>query len=150
AYGALARSVRRVVRPRGLVLMRFFTRPEHSEPAEQVFSDLRAGRIGSFHAFKWRLAMALHGSLGAGVRLCDIWNAWHDGISRPEELARERGWPLPVVLTIDDFRGVEARYTFPTLAEARAAMAGGFEEVSRTFPKYELGERCPILAFRPK
>ena len=150
AYTAMMQNLRRVIRPQGLVLMRFFTRPDRPEAPASAFADLRAGRIGSFHAFKWRLAMALHGSLDAGVRLADIWSAWHDAIPDPEEVARERGWPLPAVLTIDDFRGVGARYTFPTLAEARAVMAAGFEEASCHFPTYELGERCPILVFRPR
>ena len=69
---------------------------------------------------------------------------------RPEELARSLNWPLPEVLTMDDFRGVAARYTFPTLEEARTTMATGFEEVACHFPDYELGERCPTLAFRPR
>ena len=150
AYTAMVESLRRIVCRQGLVLMRFFTRPDRSEAPADAFADLSAGRIGSFHAFKWRLAMALHGSLDAGVRLADIWDAWHDAVPDPQEVARERGWPLPVVLTIDDFRGSATRYTFPTLSEARAAMADGFEEVSCRFPTYELGERCPILAFRPR
>jgi len=150
AYAAMSQSLRRVVRPRGLVLMRFYTRPDRPEAPASAFADLRAGRIGSLHAFKWRLAMALHGSLEAGVRLGDIWDAWHDAVPHPEDLARERGWPLPVVLTMDDFREADTRYTFPTLSEARAVMAAGFEEVSCHFPTYELGERCPILAFRPR
>jgi hypothetical protein len=29
-------------------------------------------------------------------------------------------------------------------------MAAEFEEVSCHFPRYELGERCPILAFGPR
>lgn len=149
AYAAMVRNLRRVIRPHGFVLMRFFVRPDRPEAPERALADLRAGRIGSFHAFKWRLAMALHGSLDAGVRLSDIWDAWHDGVPDPEKLARERGWPLPVVLTIDDFRGSATRYTFPTLSEARAVMAADFEEVSCSYPAYELGERCPILAFRP-
>ena len=149
-YAALANSLHRALQRRGLVLMRFFTRPERPETPAHVFAELHAGGIGSFHAFKWRLAMALHTSLDAGVRLADIWDAWHAAVPRPEEVAQSRGWPLPVVLTIDDFRGVSERYTFPTLSEARAAMAGGFEEVSCDFPGYELGERCPIMAFRPR
>jgi hypothetical protein len=149
-YPAMSQDLRRVLHPRGLVVMRFFTRPDRPETPARAFADLRAGRIGSFHAFKWRLAMALHGSLEAGVRLGDIWETWNDAFPRPEELARERGWPLPVVLTMNDFRGGETRYTFPTLSEARAAMAAGFEEMSCHFPQYELGERCPILTFRPR
>jgi SAM-dependent methyltransferase len=149
-YDAMVRSLRRVLRPRGLLLLRFFTRPRRPEAPAQVFDDLLAGRIGNFHVFKWRLAMALHAGLSEGVRLADIWEAWHAAVPRPDELARTLGWPLPVILTIDDFHGLDARYTFPTLGEAREAMAAGFREVACHFPAYELGERCPILAFHPR
>lgn len=149
-YEPMVRSLRRVLDRGGLLLLRFFTRPDRPEPPAGVLDDLLAGRIGNFHAFKWRLAMALHGSLSDGVRLADIWDAWHAALPHPEELAQRLGWPLPVILTIDDFRGVDAQYTFPTLAETRAAMAAQFEEVACHFPAYELGERCPILAFRPR
>jgi hypothetical protein len=99
--------------------------------------------------FKWRLAMALHGGLEEGVRLADIWDAWHAAVPRPDELARRLGWPLPEILTMDDFRNVQARYTFPTLAEVRAFAAARFEERGCHFPEYELGERCPTLVLRP-
>jgi hypothetical protein len=149
-YETMRRSLRRVLDPRGLLLLRFFTRPDRSEPVANVFDDLLAGRIGNFHVFKWRLAMAQHGSLSDGVRLADVWDVWHAAVPRPEDLARNLGWPLPVILTIDDFQGVAAYYTFPTLAEARRVMSDGFEEVACHFPAYELGERCPIIAFRPR
>src|SRR5262249_1917573 len=127
-YEGLARSLRRVLGPGGLVLMRFFTRPERAEPPARVFSDLAAGRIGNFHVFKWRRAVGLHGTLASGVRRADIWDAWRAAIASPEALARDRGWPLPVVQTIDDFRGLDARYSFPTLTEARDVLAEGFTE----------------------
>jgi hypothetical protein len=149
-YGTMARAMRRVLSATGLVLMRFFTRPAHPEPVEKVFEDLFGARIGNFHVFKWRLSMAMHGSLDEGVRLADIWDTWHAAVPQPETLAKLLLWPLPEILTMDDFRGAQAAYTFPTLAEARAMMAPDFEEVGCHVPGYELGERCPTLAFRPR
>jgi hypothetical protein len=148
-YDATVRAMRRVIRKSGLFLMRYFIRPDVPEPVAGVVDDLLQGRIGNFHVFKWRLAMALHGSLDEGVRLADIWDAWHAAVPEPAQLARQLRWPLHAVLTIDAYRGVQTRYTFPTLAEARAAMAGAFDEIACWFPGYELGERCPTLAFRP-
>lgn len=148
-YRATVQALRRLVRPHGIVLMRFFIRPDVAEATAAVIADLHAGRMGNFHVFKWRLAMALHGSLDDGVRLADIWDAWHASVGDPAGLARRFGWPLAVVQTIDAYRGVETRYTFPTLAEARAAMADAFDEFACWFPHYELGERCPTMAFRP-
>lgn len=149
-YRAFSRSMRRVLRDGGRLFMRYFLRPEKPEPVSGIFDDLGAGRIGNVHAFKWRLSMALHGTLAEGVVLGEIWDVWHQAVPLPERLARERGWPLPEILTMDDFRGVPARYTFPTLAEARSAVAQEFEEIACHYPGYELGERCPTLVLRPR
>jgi hypothetical protein len=64
----------RVLRPGGLFSHRFFLRPERGEKTDSVFDELRAGRIGNFHIFKWRLAMSMHGAIEDGVRLGDIWD----------------------------------------------------------------------------
>jgi len=149
-YRVTIRAMRRVIREHGIFLMRFFVRPDTREPVAVVVDDLLQGRIGNFHVFKWRLAMALHGSLDEGVRLADIWDAWHATVPDPSQLASGLGWPLRAVLTIDAYRGVATRYTFPTLAEARAAMAESFSEAECFVPGYELGERCPTMSFRPR
>jgi len=150
AYRAVVGEVRRVLRDDGLFIMRFFTRPVKPEPAAKVFDDLHGGRIGNFHVFKWRLAMALHGELEQGVRLAVVWDAWHAAVPEPESLAARLGWPREAVHTIDNYRGVATRYTFPTLTEARSAFASAFIEIENFFPRYELGERCPTLVFRPR
>lgn len=149
-YIGLAASVCRVLAPQGLYSMRFFLRPEITEPLAQVFDDLWQRRIGNFHIFKWRLAMALHGALQEGVRLADVWQVWHDTVPDAEGLARYLDWPIQAVHTINAYRDASARYTFPTLAEARAALAKDFEEIHCYVPTYELGQRCPTLRMRLK
>ena len=150
AYGAMGRSIRRVLRPGGILVMRFFNRPEQSEPTARVFADLAEGRIGSFFAFKWRLAMALHGTIKEGVRLGAIWDAWHAAVPEPDRLASRLGWPLEKLSMMDAYRQSDVRFTFPTLAEARAALHADFEEIACRFPGYELGERCPTLILQPR
>lgn len=144
-YPALGREVARALAPGGRFVMRFFVRPERPEPVDAVFADLRAGRIGSFHAFKWRLAMALHGSLAEGVAVAEIWSHWRARERDAEALAAHLGWPAAEVRTIDAYRAASARYTFPTLAEARASLAEDFVERACHIGGYELGERCPTL-----
>jgi hypothetical protein len=129
--------------------MRYFVRPERSETQGAVVDDLWQGRIGNFHIFKWRLAMALHGSLEEGVRLGDIWSAWHEAVPDPARLAARLGWRKEVINTISNYRDVDTCYSFPTLEEARA-LVGDFEIVSTRIPDYELGQRCPTLVMRPK
>jgi hypothetical protein len=147
-YAAFAAELRRVAADDALLAMRYFLRPERAEPVAVVVDDLWQRRIGNFHVFKWRLAMALHGTLEEGVRLGDIWDAWRQAVPDPAQLAAHLGWRPEVVNTIHNYRGVDTRYSFPTLAEARAN-AGGFEIVATHTPDYELGGRCPTLIMRP-
>lgn len=148
-YQALFGSLRRVLRDDGLLVMRFFVRPPQAESGDRVFDDLLAGRIGNFHVFKWRLAMALHGSSEQGIRLADIWDAWHDAGIDTAALAARLGWMPESIATIDVYRDVQTRYTFPTLDEVRAIAADCFAEQSCHVGDYELAERCPTLTFRP-
>jgi SAM-dependent methyltransferase len=150
AWQATLREVRRVLRTDGIFIMRFFLRPLITETVVAVIGDLLAARIGNFHVFKWRLAMALHGTLEQGVCLADVWHAWHAAVPDAQALAARLGWPLESVRTIDNYRDVASRYTFPTLAEARAILAPLFLETACHFPNYELGDRCPTLVCRPR
>lgn len=145
-YRAFGREVCRVLRPGGRFVSRLFVRPEESEPVEQVLGDLAGGRIGNFHVFKWRLAMALHDGLDRGVRVGDIWECWHGAGIEPRALAARLGWPEEEIRTIEAYRDAGARYTYPTLGEARQALAPHFEELACHFGDYELGERCPTLS----
>jgi len=147
-YAAFAAELRRVATDGALLAMRYFLRPASAESLARVIDDLWQRRIGNFHVFKWRLAMALHGTLEQGVRLAEVWAAWHDAVPDPEKLAVHLGWPAAVVNTINNYRNVETRYSFPTLEEVRAC-TGDFEIAAMHVPAYELGERCPTLIMRP-
>jgi hypothetical protein len=146
-YEAMVRELRRVLNGAGMLALRFYVRPEMGELLEAVFDDLKAGCIGNFHVFKWRLAMALHGTLEQGVKLADIWQAWHEHVPDRDALAASLGWRIEVARTIDVYRDVATRYTFPTLAEVRTALSPAFVEADCVVPHYELGERCPTLIF---
>ncbi len=147
-YGSVARELRRVLVPGGIFTLRAFLRPQVSEQPEQVFADLHAGRIAGFHAFKWRLAQSLHGSIEQGIPVARIWEAWHAAGVDVKALAARTGWSEGTIATIDVYRGAPAVYTFPTLPELRAAVEGIFTELDCQFGGYELGERCPTLIYQ--
>ena len=149
-YEGTLQAVHRVLAPGGRLVLRFFCRPETGEQLENVFDDLWAGRIGNFHVFKWRFAMAVHGTLAEGVILSELWRIWKREVPEPGRLAERLGWPIDVIGTIDAYRDVASRYTFPTLPEAKAVLATRFEVVGMHQSGYELGDRCPILVSRPK
>jgi len=149
-HRALGRRVRHLLAPDGMFLMRFFMQLQEPEHPEDVLDDLAHGRIGSFHAFKWRFAMSIQKSAGDGVRLHDIWAAWRHAKVDPESLPTGPGWTSEGISTIDLYRDKEARFAFAHPGEIEAILQEDFEVVERRVPGYELGERCPILALRPR
>lgn len=147
-YGAVLQDVQRVLKPEGFFSMRFFLRPAVTETVDSVFKDLWMGKIGNFHIFKWRLAMALHGTLEQGVNLANLWEVWHQHVPQPTLLAQRLSWSIETVRTIDAYRNISTNYTFPTLQEVRSIFAPYFRELECYFPDYELGDRCPTLLFQ--
>jgi SAM-dependent methyltransferase len=149
-YEVLCDELRRLLRPGGPCVVRCFAQVEKRETLEDVFADLSAGRVGNFHILKWRLAMALQPSAEAGVSVGSVWSALNDAWPDLDRLAEHTGWPVEQVRTIEVYRGVETRYTFPTLEEyCRVFASAGWRVVDVAVPSYELGERCPTLVIEP-
>lgn len=146
----LMQEIHRLLHRDGRWLMRVFIRPDRPESPEQVHDALAAGEIGSFHAYKWRLAMALHPSLLEGVRPATVWQTWQTQGPDAQALAAATGWPAAQIATIDSYREAQATYYFPTLDELQQTLATHFDLLDLRLPRYELGERCPLLALRPR
>jgi hypothetical protein len=147
-YQRLGQKLAQLVRIGGLLSVRLFCRPERAESVDDVFTALFARRIGNFHIFKWRLAMAMQGSETHGVQLSDIWNEFNARVPSHAQLAAEVAYPEREISTIDGYREVRDRYSYSTEAEAVAVLEPAFELVETWRPSYELGERCPHLTFR--
>ena len=147
-----AGELRRCLRYDGACILRTFCRPPSGDDTRvaDVAAALRAGRISSFHAFKWRLAMALQGDDTArGIALVDIHKAFQAMIPRRTALAEKLGWPLAEIDSIDAYRENPARLHFPTLDEIRAVFVADFETSTHRAGHYELAECCPHLLLRP-
>jgi len=147
-YARLTREVRRVLRPGGRYVIRVFLRPDRPEAVADVAQALADGAIGSVHALKLRLLAAVHGASSRGSRLGEVWRAWSAMSSRlPARLAGVRGWSAPEIVGIESYRGMDAHYYLPTLAELRQAFRSGFVEVACDCGRHELADRCPTLVF---
>lgn len=150
-YRALAAELRRVVAADGMVALRLFALPEpaDAEPLAAVAAALRAGRIASFHALKWQIAMAI-APPDRNVAVVEILRAF-DAIA-PDRAALP--WPPDVVATIDVYRDSDAVYSFPTEAEARAALAPELDviRIARVpaVPEVPDPARYPWLVLRPR
>jgi len=144
----LAKALRRLLRPGGLFVYRHYAQAALRESVGDVVAAARAGSIGNFHIFKWRLAMALQPDSESGVRLHDIWQACVRAEIDPTELPQP-GWSARAIDTIRFYREKEGRLYFPTLDEFRHLLSEQFGDTEVHIPDYELGERCPILTARP-
>lgn len=145
----LARALSQLLRPGGLFVYRLYAQADRRESLEEVLQATRAGLIGNFHIFKWRLAMALQPDSRSGVKQHDIWRACQEAALDPARLPQP-GWSARAAGTIRFYQGKESRLYFPTLAEFRNLLAESFQDIQVHFPSYELGERCPILTAGPR
>ena len=145
---AVLAQVAAALRRDGVFVLRAYARPEIPESPWQVLDDLLSGKVPSIHVAKWRLAMALHGTLSSGVVLERVWKVFRQAVPDSRKLAAHTGWSVETIDTIDAYRGARSRYLFPTVAELRGLLSPWFDEVACDFPTYDLGDRCPTLTLR--
>lgn len=145
-YEQLFHQLKRVVKPGGKISIRLFVSPEQSETCEQLCRDALNGRVRSFHAFKWRLSMALSAASSAHkVSVADTYATFELLFPDRHHLAQVTGWSLDDIATIDVYRNSPAEYSYPTLAQVRQILPDGLKEVALKYGTYELAERCPTL-----
>ena len=148
-YRDLAREIRRVLRGDSLLVVRFFVSTDDPVTPDEVHAQLLAREIGNFHIFKFRLAIALQQSAADGVCVGDVWDNWNAQGYDVEELAARLNWQPETIRTIDAYRGMPARYTYPTVSEVAAVLSPWFEPLAQYNHDYEFGENCPTLVMRP-
>lgn len=148
----LLTSVYRCLRRDGYLMLRLFCRPDVAETPDAVIAALHSGAIGSFHAFKWRLAMALQGMVDApDVAVDAVWQVWNAARIDARALAEARGWLPAQVGTIDVYRGSPARNNFMRFDAAIGHLRrAGFDLVATRIGSYELAERCPHVLLKKR
>jgi len=137
----------RALKAGGRLVLRTFVRPEQAvESCQALRERARNAEIGSFHAFKWRLAMALAAEAGdSNVAVARIHQAFDSMFPDRRMLAASSGWDEEAIGTIDVYRGSRVIYSFPKLSEMRCALAPKFIESDLAYGSYELAERCPVI-----
>jgi hypothetical protein len=149
AQRTLLREIRRLLAPTGVFVCRHYAQVDVRESVDEVLRAARAGGIGNFYVFKWRLAMALQPDSTTGVCQHDIWTAWTQSGIDPHTLPQP-GWSERAVGTINANKDRQEPYYFSTLKEFTALLEEQFEEIQIQFPTYELGERCPVISAGPR
>lgn len=146
-YECLFTQLNRTLKPGGKILIRFFVSPEQGETCADVCHEALSGRIDGFHAFKWRLSMAVAAeSQSPNISVADTHAAFNRLLPDRKQLAKSTGWSHEDIATIDLYDGSPARYSYPTLSQLRRVFPQCFKETGLMYGSYELAERCPILA----
>ena len=146
-YQEVFSELARVLKPGGALIMRCFLRQQSSDELDAIKRSALAGEIASFGTLKWRIAMALVGQRsGFGIRVTEIFAAFESLFPDRDQLSRQAAWPREDIDTIDAYRGAEACYTFPTLAELLQIIAPWFELAAVRHGTYELADCCPTIA----
>lgn len=145
-YEKFFSELQQVLKPGGKLLLRLFASPELSERCVDVCDAALDGKIGSFHAYKWRLAMAIIAeTANPNIRVAAIHETFERLLPDRQQLAAAAGWSAADIATIDVYRGSAINYSFPTLAQLRRTIPPSFRETGLLHGTYELAERCPTL-----
>jgi SAM-dependent methyltransferase len=146
-YPVVLGEVARILKPGGSMVLRCFVRPERPERMDEIAAAARGGGIGSFSALKWRIAMALDGGGSCSVAVAGIRAAFDRLFPDRDRLSRATGWARQTVDTIDSFKDVATRYSFPTLQAIGAVAAPVFDLTGVRRGHYEMADQCPTLSF---
>lgn len=145
-YEQLFNQLKCVLKPHGKILVRVFASPDKTESCAEVCHEAINGKIGSFHAFKWCLAMAMTAeSGGPNISVAEIHKLFNRLLPDREQLAKSTGWSHEDIATIDAYCGSTARYSYPTLSQLRWVLPQCLKETGLLQGSYELAERCPTL-----
>ncbi len=141
----------RVISPGGKILLRVFISPDPGESRELVCADALDGKMKGFHAFKWRLSMAIASETrDRNMSVSETFMTFDRLIPDRERLAVATGWSAEDIATIDIYRNSAARYCYPTLEQVRAIILPSLRETGLIYGRYELAERCPILILQKR
>lgn len=144
-YSMLLDELRRVLHPRGKIVLRLFTLPERLETPADVRSELAAGRISSFHAFKWRLAMSLAPFSKGEVLAREVLGTFNRMYPDRLALLESTGWPAETLDTIDVYKHSTNTLSFPSLKQMHGLFSSYFDQIRYEYGSYELSECCPIV-----
>lgn len=146
-YATLAAQFAKVLVPGARIALRTYETPEPGETVAEVRGAAMSGAITGFHAFKWRLAMAIaHENRSAAVPVAQIHETFERAFPDRVALGAATGWSEDEIAEIDAYAGKVFVYQFPNRREILAHLPAGFAH-ARFEPSgtYELAERCPLL-----
>jgi SAM-dependent methyltransferase len=146
----LCRAVHSLLKEDGILVVRCYVRPSEPETVDEVMAAVLSEAGLTVDQFKMRLYLAMQRSARAGVAVREAARILYR-YDIDQRMMRERfGWNGAAIEPFLSWPVSDAVYTFPSLEELRAVLGDCFEEVSITYPGYELGYCCPTLVVRPR
>jgi hypothetical protein len=141
----LAEAVSRTLRRDGILILRSYIQSPRQESPGEIYAD----SVSCFNTLKLRLLMAVQPDPREGVALRDVYTSWMLRRNLNVESPLGAGWLTPEAEMMELYRDSKTVYAFPTLQELRCVLHEFFEEISISFPSYDMGDRCPILLLKP-
>lgn len=146
----LFRQIQSLLVPGSIVLLRHFLRPDPTPSVLEVFSNLEAGRIRSFSAFRICLAQALQRSFMEGIPTREVCRVLDEsGILEGNGIERF-GWDPPSLTALDSWRVEGVALCYPTLEELRDLAGPCLDEVEIHYSSYEMAELFPTIIYRTR
>jgi len=131
----------------GRFVCRLYVPPASPETVSAIKDAVLSGGIQNFHAFKFRLGMALSAqaaasSIGVAAILIEFNRLFGDR----SELVRSTGWDRQEVDTIDFYEASNVHFYFPGEDQVLSVASKIFRSV-RLIPAgtYEMASLCPLL-----
>lgn len=146
----LVRRLRRTLSDGGLCIFRLFLRPSRPETPDAVLRDLLEGKVGNLSALKLRLFTSMQSSPEEGVEFGKVYKAFIQAVPDPEQMAVKIGWPVERMMVIENYKGLNDKVHMLTEEQTIGLFCdvpGGFRVHRVRTPSYELGTRCPTVAF---
>lgn len=145
-YTAALANVAAAMAPGARLVIRCFAAPDERESMEEIVEAVDSGREGSFHATRWRIAMAAADADG-NVPVRNIAALFREAFPDWPALAERAGWDLSAIERIlGSFSNSALTFSFVTrrqILDTLPPELGG----ARFVPSgdYPLSERCPFL-----
>lgn len=140
-------ELKRILEGNGRIVCRLYLSPDEAETIPTLYEEVLSGKIGNFHAFKMRLAMALAAQQSA-PRICveSILEGFNSLFRNRTELSHATGWSRQQIDTIDFYRGSAVFFNLPTKDQLLSVISKICPSV-RLVPSgnYEMSDRCPLL-----
>ncbi|MBS0274103.1 MAG: class I SAM-dependent methyltransferase [Proteobacteria bacterium] len=146
-YQTFFSQLAKLLLPGARIALRLYETPEPGETVTMVRDQTMRGKIAGFHAFKWRLAMAIAAETKqAAVPVSAIHRRFQREFPDRAALSAATGWSLDVISEIDAYDSKPMIYRFPTRRELLAHLPDSFANPRfAASGDYELAERCPLF-----